>query len=277
MTKTTIWRATSRWDRLQACNPLHPALSPHGAGRISRSGLDLQTPDGQRIARELASKCHVVIQNFKLGLGYDRLREDNPGLVYCSITGYERSGSEGARPGYDLVVQGEAGPSIVPYGVFDAADGPLVITVGNNAQFARFCSQVIERPDLAQDERFATNTGRSINREALMVEINHELGRRQRKDLLARLADAGIPCGEVLGLLEALRSPRTERAGLVVDKPSPEVGTVPVMAPPYRLDGVRMPVRMAPPLLGQDTRDVLSELLGVSDKEMERLKQDGVL
>jgi crotonobetainyl-CoA:carnitine CoA-transferase CaiB-like acyl-CoA transferase len=337
----------------------------NSANRNKRSiGLDLQTPDGQRIARELASKCDVVIQNFKLGgveklgLGYDRLREDNPGLVYCSITGYERSGPEGSRPGYDLVVQGEAGlmslngehgqgplkfgvaavdmftgmfaaqailaalydsqrsgrgrhvemalydcglmitsyygmeallqekeppkygnahPSIVPYGVFDAADGPLVITVGNNAQFARFCRQVIERPDLAEDERFATNTARSTNREALMVEINHELGRRQRKDLLARLADAGIPCGEVLGLLEALRSPRTERAGLVVEKPSPEVGTVPVMAPPYRLDGRRMPVRMAPPLLGQDTHDVLSEWLGVSDQEMERLKQSGVL
>lgn len=110
-----------------------------------------------------------------------------------------------------------------------------------------------------------------------MAEINQELGRRQRRDLLTRLADAGIPCGEVLGLLEALRSPRTERAGLVVDRPNPEVGTVPVLAPPYRMDGVRMPVRMAPPLLGQDTRDVLGELLGVSDQEIERLKQGGVL
>lgn len=72
--------------------------------------LDLQAPDGQRMAQELASKCHIVIQNFKLGgadrlgLGYDRLRQDNPGLVYCSITDYERPGPEGARPGYDLVV-----------------------------------------------------------------------------------------------------------------------------------------------------------------------------
>lgn len=63
----------------------------------------------------------------------------------------------------------------------------------------------------------------------------------------------------------------------MIERPNSEVGTVPVMAPPYRMDGVRMPVRMAPPLLGQDMRDVLSELLGVSDQEMERLKQGGVL
>ncbi|MGH6638677.1 MAG: CaiB/BaiF CoA transferase family protein, partial [Polaromonas sp.] len=198
--------------------------------------LDLQTVEGQEIARELARKSDVVIQNFKfggidkLGLGYDQLREQQPGLIYCSISGYDRAGPEAARPGYDLVVQGEAGlmalngeanqpplkfgvaavdlftgmysaqailaalferqktgkgrhiemalfdcglmitayygleallmgedpprygnahPSIVPYGVFDAEDGPLVITVGNNAQFARFCTEVIARPDLA--------------------------------------------------------------------------------------------------------------------------------
>lgn len=326
--------------------------------------LDLQTADGQRIARELAAKSDVVIQNFKtggadrLGLGYEALREVNPGLVYCSISGYMSSGPEGTRPGYDLVVQGEAGlmslngelgqgplkfgiaavdmftgmysaqaiiaalfdrqrggkgrhiqmalydcglmitsyygmeallqgqdtpkygnahPSIVPYGVFDAEDGPLVITVGNNAQFARFCNEVIERPDLARDERFVTNTVRSTHREALMAEIRQELGRRKRQDLLARLAAAGIPCGEVLGLLEALQSQRTRDAGLMTEQPSSEVGTVPVMAPPYRFDGARTPVRMAPPMLGQDTRDVLRELLDVSDQELDRLKSSGVL
>ena len=326
--------------------------------------LDLQTSEGQRIARDLAAKADVVVQNFKLGgvdklgLGYETLKALNPGLVYCSITGYESSGPEGARPGYDLVVQGEAGlmslngelgqgplkfgvavvdmftgmysaqailaalfdrqrtgkgkhiemalfdsglmvtsyygmeallqgfeppkfgnahPSIVPYGVFEAADGPLVVAVGNNAQFARFCNDVIERPDLAEDERFKTNTLRSANREVLMTEIRSELARRQRKDLLAGLAKVGIPSGEVLGLLDALKSPRAASAGLMTEQPHPEVGTVPVMAPPYRLDGVRSPVRMAPPLLGQDTRDVLRDVLGMPEEEIERLKQSGVV
>ena len=114
--------------------------------------------------------------------------------------------------GEDPPRYGNAHPSVVPYGVFDAADGPLVITVGNNAQFARFCA-VIERPDLAADARYKTNLGRSENRAELLPEIGRELARRSRATLLAALADAGIPCGEVLGLHEALKSERATRAG----------------------------------------------------------------
>jgi len=337
----------------------------NSVNRNKRSiGLDLQTPEGQEIVRELAKKSDVVIQNFKfggidkLGLGYDALREINPGLVYCSISGYDRTGPEAARPGYDLVVQGEAGlmalngeadqpplkfgvaavdlftgmysaqavlaalyerektgtgrhiemalfdcglmitayygleallmgedpprygnahPSIVPYGVFDAEDGPLVITVGNNSQFARFCTDVIERPDLAADERFKTNILRSANREVLMPEINRELGKRKRKALLEQLTRSGIPCGEVLGLLEALQSKRATDAGLVTTQPHPVAGSVNVLAPPYRFDGERLPVRSAPPQLGEGTRDVLQSLLGLSDEKLSQLKSNGVL
>ena len=326
--------------------------------------LDLQTAEGQEIARALARKSDVVIQNFKfggmdkLGLGYDQLREQQPGLIYCSITGYDRTGPEAARPGYDLVVQGEAGlmalngeahqpplkfgvavvdlftgmysaqailaalferqktgqgrhiemalfdcglmitayygleallmgedpprygnahPSIVPYGVFDAEDGPLVITVGNNAQFTRFCTEVIARPDLAADERFKTNLNRSANREALIPELKHELGRRKRKDLLEQLARSGIPCGEVLGLHEALTSKRATDAGLVTTQPHPEAGSVNVLAPPYRFDGERLPVRSAPPQLGEGTREVLQSLLGLSGEKLSQLKTNGVI
>ena len=337
----------------------------NSANRNKQSvGIDLQKPEGQRIARMLAEKSDVLIQNFKfggidrLGLGYEDLKALNPGLVYCSIAGYRSDGPEAARPGYDLVVQGEAGlmalngeegqgplkfgvaavdmftgmyaaqaiiaalfdrqrtgvgrhvemalydcglmitayygmeallmegdppkygnahPSIVPYGVFDAADGPLVITVGNNAQFQRFCTEVLERPDLAADERFATNIGRARNRHVLLPELRAELARRPRELLLARLTAAGIPCGEVLGLLEALQSRRSTEAGLVVGMPNPEAGQVQVMAPPYRMDGERLPVRTAPPLLSQDTEKVLGELLGMNASTIAGLRQDGVL
>jgi crotonobetainyl-CoA:carnitine CoA-transferase CaiB-like acyl-CoA transferase len=305
-----------------------------------------------------------VIQNFKfggaekLGLGHEQLRQENPRLIYCSISGYDRTGAEASRPGYDLVVQGEAGlmalngeaaqpplkfgvaavdlftgmysgqavlaalyerertgkgrhvemalfdcglmitayyglealiigedpprygnahPSIVPYGVFDAADGPLVITVGNNAQFERFCRDVLERPDLADDERFKTNTGRSANRDVLVPEVSRELGLRPRAVLLARLAGAGIPCGEVLGLHEALTSPRAVAGGLVTTQPHAEAGSTPVLAPPYRFDGVRMPVRRGPPTLGDSTDDVLQSLLGLSEDRLAQLKAQGVV
>ncbi|WP_333990059.1 CaiB/BaiF CoA-transferase family protein [Burkholderia orbicola] len=325
--------------------------------------VDLQTEAGRRIARELAAQADVVIHNFKcggaekLGLGYDALAELNPRLVHCAISGYDRSGAEAARPGYDLVVQGEAGlmalngeagqpplkfgvaavdlftgmysaqailaalyerhatgrgrriemalfdcglmitayygldallmgedpprygnahPSIVPYGVFDAADGPLVITVGNNTQFARFCD-AIERPDLAADERYKTNLGRSENRADLLPEIRRELARRSRATLLAALAEAGIPCGEVLGLHEALTSERATRAGLVTRQPHPVAGAVDVLAPPYRFDGTRLPVRGAPPVLGADTEAVLGGWLGMSAEDVARLRADRVV
>ncbi|VBM71133.1 CAIB/BAIF family protein [Burkholderia pseudomallei] len=325
--------------------------------------VDLQTQAGRRIARELAAQADVVVHNFKaggaekLGLGYDALAALNPRLVHCAISGYDRSGPEAGRPGYDLVVQGEAGlmalngeagrpplkfgvavadlftgmysaqailaalyerhatgrgrriemalfdcglmvtsyygleallmgedpprygnahPSIVPYGVFDAADGPIVITVGNNPQFARFCD-VIGRPELAADARFATNIARSANRAALLPEILRELGRRPRAALLAALADAGIPCGEVLGLREALTSERARSAGLVARQPHPVAGEVDVLAPPYRFDGERLPVRGAPPVLGADTDRVLGEWLGMSGREIAQLRSERVV
>lgn len=326
--------------------------------------LDLQTEEGQKIARDLILKSDVVLQNFKfggiekMGLGYAQLRDEHPGVVYCSITGYDRTGPEAARPGYDLVIQGEAGlmalngeatqaplkfglavvdtmtgmyaaqavlaalyqrektgkgrdigmalfdcglmitayygleallmgedpprygnahPSIMPYGVYDAQDGPLVVACGNNSQFIRFCSEVIERPELAADERFKTNLKRSANREALMPIIRDELSRRKRKDLLERLAGAGIPCGEVAGLHQALTSKRATDAGLVTTQAHPVAGSVKVMAPPYRFDGERLPVRNAPPTLGEGTSEVLQSLLGLSDDALSRLKARGVV
>ena len=326
--------------------------------------LDLQTPEGQQIARDLAKQCDVVIQNFKfggaegMGLGYAHIKAIRPDVVYCSISGYDRTGPEAARPGYDLVAQGETGlmalngeatqpplkfgvaavdmvtgmyaaqavlaalyqrektgrgrhiemalydcglmitayyglealllqkdpprygnahPSIVPYGVFEAEDGPLVVAVGNNAQFERFCRLVIERPDLADDERFKNNLGRGANREVLVPQLLSEMRKRKRAELLERLAAAGIPCGEVLGLHEALTSERALQAGLVTTQPHPEVGSTHVLAPPYRLDGERLPIRHAPPVLGEGTSQVLESMLGLSAAALAQLKTKGVI
>lgn len=326
--------------------------------------LDLKTPEGQQIARDLVRKSDVVIQNFKfgdiekLGLGYDDLVKEQPGLIYCSITGYDRTGPEAARPGYDLVIQGEAGlmalngeptqpplkfgvaavdmmtgmyaaqgvlaalyerektgkgrhigmalfdcglmitayygleallrgndpprfgnghPSIMPYGVYESADGPLVVAVGNNSQFMRFCIDVIDRPDIAADERFKTNIARTQHRDELMPEIRRELGSRKRADLLKRMSEVGIPCGEVAGLHEALTSQRAVDGGLVNTMPHAEVGSVSVLASPYRFDGERLPVRSAPPRLGEGTADVLQDLLGLSAEKLAALKGSGVI
>jgi crotonobetainyl-CoA:carnitine CoA-transferase CaiB-like acyl-CoA transferase len=326
--------------------------------------LDLKTPEGQQIARDLIRKSDVVIQNFKfgdierLGLGYEQMKEEQPGLIYCSITGYDRTGPEAARPGYDLVIQGEAGlmalngeptqpplkfgvaavdmmtgmyaaqgvlaalydrektglgrhvgmalfdcglmitayygleallrgndpprygnahPSIMPYGVYEAEDGPLVIAVGNNSQYLRFCTEVIERPDLAGDERFKTNLERTKHRDLLVPQLRQAVGARKRKDLLERMTRVGIPCGEVAGLYEAMTSQRAVEAGLVNKMPHPVAGSVDVMASPYRFNGERLPVRSAPPTLGEGTQQVLGELLGLSEETLRGLKERGVV
>ena len=326
--------------------------------------LDLQSPEGAKIVHELLPQFDVVIHNFKtggaekLGLGYEQLKAIRPDLIYCAVAGYDASGPEAKRPGYDLVIQGEAGlmalngeaeqpplkfgvavvdlvtgmhaaqavlaalfrrertgkgrliemalydcgimvtgyygldalqlgrdparygnahPSIVPYGMFEAADGPLIIAVGNNAQFDKFCRQVIGRPDIVEDPRFATNVERAKNRPALVPLLNAMIHSFKRDVLIERMTAAGIPCGRVAGLHEALTSERTRASGLVQDMPHPVTGTTPVFAPPYRLDGQRLPVRNAPPTLGEGTREVLHRLLSLNDEQLQQLQQRGVL
>ena len=337
----------------------------NSANRNKRSiTLDLQSEAGLEVARALAARSDVVIQNFKvggaekLGLGYEQLKALNPRLVYCSISGYSRSSPEARRPGYDLVVQGEAGlmamngeegqgplkfgvaavdmftglyagqailaalyerhstgqgrhvqmalydsglmitsyygmeallaggdppkfgnahPSIVPYGVFEAADGPLVITVGNNGQFERFCKEVVGHPEWASDERFATNTARSANRSVLMPLVREALRRFSRRELLAKLTAAQIPCGEVLGMYEALASERTRQAGLLHHFEDAEAGAQAVLAPPYAMDDARLPVRRPPPHLGEHTDEVLRDVLGMDDQAMAELRAQQVI
>ncbi|PVY91930.1 crotonobetainyl-CoA:carnitine CoA-transferase CaiB-like acyl-CoA transferase [Acidovorax sp. 99] len=326
--------------------------------------VDLQTPEGVKIIRDLLPQCDVVVQNFKtggaekLGLGYEQLKAIKPDLIYCSVAGYDSSGPEAKRPGYDLVIQGEAGlmaingeasqpplkfgvaavdmmtgmyaaqavlaalfrrertgkgrhiemalydcglmitgyygldamllghdpqrygnahPSIVPYGMFEAQDGPLIIAVGNNSQFDKFCRQVVMRPDIVEDPRFATNVERARNRLTLLPEMKALIASFPRDVLLERLTAAGIPCGRVAGLHEALTSERTRRGGLLREMPHPVAGTTHVFAPPYRLDGQRLPIRNAPPTLGDATRDVLQQLLQLPEAELQALRDKGVL
>ena len=326
--------------------------------------VDLQTPEGVKIIHDLLPQCDVVIQNFKtggaekLGLGYAQLKAIKPDLIYCSVAGYDSSGPEAKRPGYDLVIQGEAGlmalngeasqpplkfgvaavdmmtgmyaaqavlaalfrrsttgqgrhiemalydcglmitgyygldamllghdpqrygnahPSIVPYGMYDAADGPLIIAVGNNSQFDKFCRLCLERPDIVEDPRFATNVERAKNRLALGPMLKELIASFPRDLLLQRLTAAGIPCGRVAGLPEALTSERTRRGGLLQEMPHPVAGTTHVFAPPYRLDGQRLPIRHAPPTLGEATREVLQQLLQLPESELQALRDKGVL
>ncbi|GAA4706298.1 CaiB/BaiF CoA transferase family protein [Phytohabitans rumicis] len=310
-----------------------------GVNRNKRSiALDLLDPVDNEVARRLAARADVLVENFRpgamdrFGLGYEQLRSVNPGLVYCSITGFG-AGPGAAMPGYDLLAQAVGGlmsvtgepdgsgtktgvalvdvitglhaalgmlaalrhkdrtgagqrvsvsllssllsaltnhasayvaagvvpramgnqhPSIAPYEVFEAADRPLVIAVGNDRQFAALC-RVLGRPDLAADPRYATNAGRVAARTPLVRSLSEALSVRTADAWFAALTAAGVPCGPINDLAAAFDladslglAPVAEVADPRRDQPVRQV------ANPIGLDLTPPEYRLAPPRLGQD-------------------------
>jgi crotonobetainyl-CoA:carnitine CoA-transferase CaiB-like acyl-CoA transferase len=296
--------------------------------------LDLADAGDLAHARRLAADADVVVENFRpgvmdrLGLGWDELSAANPGLVYCSITGFGR-GAGAALPGYDLLIQGLGGlmsitgepdgdpqkvgvalvdvlaglfasvgilaalrhrdatgegqrvevsllssllaalvnqgaaftaggavpermgnqhPSIAPYELMRCADGDLVLAVGNDRQFAALCEGV-GAPELADDERFATNPARVENRGALREALEERLAARPAAEWAAALTDARVPAGEVNDIAAAFRL--AEELGLrpVVSLPRSDGSSVDLTRNPIALSATPPEYRTAPPRL----------------------------
>nr|WP_255676050.1 CaiB/BaiF CoA-transferase family protein [Pusillimonas sp. MFBS29] len=179
--------------------------------------------------------------------------------------------------GQDPAKFGNSHPAIVPYGVYEAKDGPLVIAVGNNTQFQRFCEKVILRPDLATDPRFEKNTDRSRHRDILAPLLEDAIRQHPRAELITRMQEANIPCGEVHGLFEAFESTRTQEARMVHRYEDSEAGPQAIHAPPYVIDNERSPVHQNPPHLGQHTAEVLQELLDIDTETLQKLKARNII
>jgi crotonobetainyl-CoA:carnitine CoA-transferase CaiB-like acyl-CoA transferase len=319
-----------------------PPYDEHGratyfsaVNRNKRSvAIDLSDSAGRREALSLARASDVIVENFrpdvmdKLGLGYDQLAADRPGLLYCSITGF--GAGEGARlPGYDLLVQalgglmsitgspegepqkvgvalvdilaglfasvgilaalrhrdatgegqrievdllssllaalvnqgsaftlagvvpqrmGNAHPSISPYELYPAAEGELVLAVGNDRQFTALC-ETLGVPELADDERFRGNDRRVENRVALREALIERLAQRPAADWTAALTDARVPAGivnDVRGAFELATSLGMEP---VVGVPAANGSAVPLTRNPIRLSRTPPTYRSAPPEL----------------------------
>ncbi len=319
--------------------------------------LNLKHPDGQAIARTLAQRADVLVENFlpgtmaRLGLGYDDLRIINPGLVYCSITGYGQYGPDAHRPGYDTVIQAEGGlmsitgdphgppmktgvavadittglyattsilaalhyrtltgegqyidlalfdvqlswlanvasaylisgqpprrygnahATIVPYQPFAAADGYIMIAVGNDRQFARFC-QVLDRPEWVTDERFATNPARVINRERLITAIAEIIAREPVAFWVEKLRAADVPCGPVNDIPTALHSRQAQARAMVQ-----QIDGIRMVGPAPVFSATPATIRSAPPALGADTEAVLAEF-GYSAEQIRRFRAEGIV
>jgi crotonobetainyl-CoA:carnitine CoA-transferase CaiB-like acyl-CoA transferase len=171
---------------------------------------------------------------------------------------------------------GNAHPNIVPYQDFPTGDGYMIIAVGNDPQFAKLCAEM-QLGGLAQDPRFATNKNRVINRAALIERLCEVTRTRSTAQWVAALESAGVPCGPINSIDAVFADPQVQARAMRIDLPHPLSGTVPLVANPLHLSQTPATYRSAPPTLGEHTREVLIERLGLSTAEVDRLSAAGVI
>ncbi|HEY0856013.1 MAG TPA: CaiB/BaiF CoA-transferase family protein [Albitalea sp.] len=170
---------------------------------------------------------------------------------------------------------GNAHQNIVPYQVFEVADGHIILAVGNDAQFAKFC-EVAGLQALAQDSRFARNADRVRHRAVLVPLLAETMRRRSRAAWLAALEAAKVPCGAINDLAEVFADPQVKERGMTVDLPHPLSGSVPLVASPMKLSATPVQYRRAPPLLGQHTDEVLAEF-GFTPQQCAAWREQGAI
>ena len=171
---------------------------------------------------------------------------------------------------------GNAHQNIVPYQVFACADGHVIIAVGNDSQFAKFCA-IAGHPEWAGDPRYATNAERVRRRAEVVPMIAEVVATRSQREWLGALEAAGVPCGPINRLDQVFADPQVVARGLRLDLAHPLAGTAPQVATPIRYSRTPIEYKDAPPLLGQHTASVLRERLGYDDTTIGALAQRGVI
>ena len=185
-------------------------------------------------------------------------------------SGYLASGKVPGR-------HGNAHPNIVPYQSFAARDGHIVIAVGNDTQFVRF-AEVMGRPDLATDPRFAVNSGRVAHRAELLAIVEPLIAARTAADILGALDRVNIPAGPINRLDQVFADPQIAARGLVVEPAAGATGKrSPVVGNPIRFSRTPIDSAKPAPLLGADSDEVLRAVLGKSDADIESLRKGGVI
>ena len=322
--------------------------------------IDMATPEGSELIKALAAKSDVLIENFKVGglkkygLDYAGLKDANPRLIYCSITGFGQTGPYANRAGYDFMIQGMAGvmsitgepdgnpmkmgvafadvfaglhavigieaaliarattghgqyldislldsqvavlanqalnylvggkvpqrlgnqhPNIVPYQVFETADGHMIVAVGNDRQFTEYCRII----GIAPDAKFATNRGRVEGRGELIPLLVPAMKARTTAQWVDAFEAASVPCGPINTIDQVFANEQVKARGLLRALQGADGRKVPSVANPVVFSQTPTHMETPSPLLGQDTQDVLREVLGMSAAETEALKRKGVL
>ena len=171
---------------------------------------------------------------------------------------------------------GTGHPSIVPYQMFQAKDGPMVVAVGNDGQFSKLCA-LLGMPELAQDERFRTNPLRVKNRDALIPQLETAFAQMPASEWIGKLTQLGVPCGPLNDLKQVFNDPHVKARGVEIRIPHPRAGSIPALANPARLSATPPTYDRPPPLLGEHTREVLSTVLGLSDQDVDQLAAEGII
>ncbi len=168
---------------------------------------------------------------------------------------------------------GNQHPNIVPYQTFDAADGAFVLACGSDGQFAKLCA-LLDRPDLSDDPRFATNPARVEHRAVLIPILQAIFITRPTAEWVERLLAAGIPAGPIHDVSAALDDPQVQARGLIVKSADSALRLV---GPPVPFSETPSAVRRPPPRLGEHTDEILGEVLGMDDVAIARARAEGAI
>jgi len=173
---------------------------------------------------------------------------------------------------------GTGHPSIVPYQMFQAKDGPMVVAVGNDGQFGKLCA-LLGLGDLPKDARFLTNPLRVKNRNALVPQLEAAFAKATTAEWIEKLTQLGVPCGPLNDLQQVFDDPHVKSRGVETRIPHARAaaGSVPAVANPARLSATPPTYERAAPLLGEHTHEILSSVLGLTDADIDKLRTDGVI
>jgi crotonobetainyl-CoA:carnitine CoA-transferase CaiB-like acyl-CoA transferase len=325
--------------------------------------VDLKSPKGIEIVKRLIQGVDILIENFRLGtmerlgLEYETIQKLNPSLVYCSLSGFGRTGPYASRGGFDLVAQGmsglmsitgqrrdqtptKVGPPVTditagilgamgvlaayshrlktgqgqlvdtslyeagivqtyfhsaiflatgespgpigsahimsaPYQAFPTADGWITIGAANQANWLRLVD-IIEAPELLNDERFAENSDRMAHIDELSEVLAIYFKRRTSGDWLSRFAKMGLPAGPICNIKEVLADQQTTAREMLIEVPHKTLGSTKAIGMPVKFSRTPGAILRGAPVLGEHTREILGQI-GFSSEEIEKLENEGIV
>ena len=169
---------------------------------------------------------------------------------------------------------GNAHANIVPYQSFQASDGWFAIAVGNDRQFVRLC-ELLGKPELAANEKFATNSTRVQNREEIIALLASIFKMASVAEWLEKLDKAEIPCGPINNFEQVFSMPQVKEREMLVQMEHPTIGALPLVGSPLKMSATPVDYRFPPPLMGEHTEDILRDVLGYSDEKVKELRDRG--